>query len=243
MASSSLLLATATRDIRSDHLIRRSPNDLQGCVDTFVGLVIAVPNVRARSPQFLIVRRGGSQGGLAVVAVVNGPGTGILSSMSHDDLIQRIQRRAWDPARRESTVYVPLGWLKRAYGEKVTGRIQHYRSRQPSNEGGSVTSLYWGPEPQDSLMEAALESGAPEALKYFSSVPHEPPYPPISHKDLRACEERIGQELPDLLRRVYTEVSNGGFGPAYSLLGCHPAGTGHPRPARTRSKNTRNTRS
>ncbi|MGV9598607.1 SMI1/KNR4 family protein [Streptosporangium sandarakinum] len=73
-------------------------------------------------------------------------------------------------------------------------------------------------------MEAALESGAPEAVKYFSDVPHGPPYPPISHEDLRACEQRIGHELPDLLRRVYTEVSNGGFGPSYSLLGLPPGG-------------------
>ncbi|KAB8189509.1 hypothetical protein FH608_038565 [Nonomuraea phyllanthi] len=141
--------------------------------------------------------------------------------MSHDDLIERIRRRAWDPARREDAVYVPVWWLKREYGEDVTSRICHYR--QPPNEDGSVASLYWGADPADHL-EAGLVSGAPEAVKYFRNVPHEPPYPPISEADLRACEQRIGQALPDLLRRVYTEVSNGGFGPSYELLGLPPGG-------------------
>ncbi|SDM51045.1 SMI1/KNR4 family protein [Nonomuraea jiangxiensis] len=138
--------------------------------------------------------------------------------MSHDDLIERIRRRAWDPARRHDEVFVPLDWLKSEYGESVTSRISSYRMRQLSDEGDSMTGLYWGSEPQDHLMDAALESGASEAVKYFSNTPHEPPCPPISHADLLACEERIGHKLPELLRRVYTEVSNGGFGPAYDLL-------------------------
>ncbi|GII33857.1 SMI1/KNR4 family protein [Planotetraspora mira] len=144
--------------------------------------------------------------------------------MSHDDLIQRIRRRAWDPARRHDMVYVPLDWLKREYGDNITSRIHHYQSRQPPGEGGSVTQLYWGSEPQDHLMDAALESGAPEAVRYFRDAPHEPPYPPISYADLLACEKRIGHELPELLRRAYTEVSNGGFGPSYDLLGLPPDG-------------------
>ncbi|MFB9964364.1 hypothetical protein ACFFOP_17430 [Sinosporangium siamense] len=136
--------------------------------------------------------------------------------MSHDDLIERIRRRAWDPARRHDLVYVPLDWLKREYGESIESRIHH--TLQPLRENGSVTQLSFDDPIPDHLIEAALESGATEAVKYFSNVAHEPPYPPISHADLLACEERIGHELPELLRRVYTEVSNGGFGPGYDLL-------------------------
>ncbi|MET7462019.1 SMI1/KNR4 family protein [Nonomuraea sp. NPDC005501] len=69
-----------------------------------------------------------------------------------------------------------------------------------------------------------MEAGAPEAVKYFRDVLHEPPYPPISEADLRVRERRIGCELPELLRRVYTEVSNGGFGPSYDLLSLPPGG-------------------
>ncbi|GAA1013674.1 hypothetical protein Aple_088170 [Acrocarpospora pleiomorpha] len=138
--------------------------------------------------------------------------------MSHDDLIQRIRERAWDPARRHDLVYVPLDWLKREYGDNITNRINSYKSRVPPGES------YWSPEPQDHLLDAALEAGAPEAARYFSDAPHEPPYPPISHAELLACEKRIGHEIPELLRRVYTEVSNGGFGPSYDLLGLPPGG-------------------
>lgn len=142
--------------------------------------------------------------------------------MSHDDLIQRIRRRAWDPALRHDTVYVPLDWLKREYGEDIRSRIHH--TQQPLREGGSVTRLSFDDPAPDHLIKAALEAGAPEAVKYFSDVPYEPPYPPISEADLHACEQRIGHELPELLRRVYTEVSNGGFGPSYDLLGLPPGG-------------------
>ncbi|MGW6503005.1 SMI1/KNR4 family protein [Nonomuraea angiospora] len=119
-------------------------------------------------------------------------------------------------------VYVPLDWLKREYGENVRSRIRH--TQQPLREGGSVTQLSFDDPTPDHLIEAALDAGAPEAVKYFSDVPHEPPYPPISQVDLHACEQRIGHELPELLRRVYTEVSNGGFGPSYDLLGLPPGG-------------------
>ncbi|GAA2674253.1 SMI1/KNR4 family protein [Nonomuraea recticatena] len=136
--------------------------------------------------------------------------------MPHDDLIQRIRRRAWDPARRHDLVYVPLDWLKREYGENIRSRIHH--TQQTLREGGSTMRLNFDDPTPDHLINAALEAGASEAVKYFSDVPHAPPYPPISETDLRACEQRIGQELPELLRRVYTEVGNGGFGPSYDLL-------------------------
>ncbi|AQZ67759.1 hypothetical protein BKM31_45460 [[Actinomadura] parvosata subsp. kistnae] len=119
-------------------------------------------------------------------------------------------------------VYVPMDWLKREYGENISSRIHH--TLQPLREGGSIFQLSFDDPTPDHLIRAALEAGAPEAVKYFSDVPHEPPYPPISQADLHACEQRIGHELPELLRRVYTEVSNGGFGPSYDLLGLPPGG-------------------
>lgn len=44
-------------------------------------------------------------------------------------------------------------------------------------------------------------------------------YPPIPLETVRACEAHFGFRLPPLLRRVYTEVANGGVGPGGSLVG------------------------
>lgn len=43
--------------------------------------------------------------------------------------------------------------------------------------------------------------------------------PPATADQLRRSEEQLGFRLPLLLRRVYLEVGNGGFGPGYGLIG------------------------
>ena len=42
--------------------------------------------------------------------------------------------------------------------------------------------------------------------------------PTLSPSDIRAAEKQLGFDLPPLLRRLYTEVGNGGFGPGCGLL-------------------------
>ncbi len=42
---------------------------------------------------------------------------------------------------------------------------------------------------------------------------------PASQAQIAAGEQRIGVSLPPLLRRLYTEVAHGGFGPGSGLLG------------------------
>jgi len=42
---------------------------------------------------------------------------------------------------------------------------------------------------------------------------------PLALSDISQAEERLGFDLPPLLRRVYTEVANGGFGESYGFLG------------------------
>jgi hypothetical protein len=42
--------------------------------------------------------------------------------------------------------------------------------------------------------------------------------PPASWDQLERCQASLGFHLPKLLRRLYTEVGNGGFGPGYGLL-------------------------
>jgi hypothetical protein len=43
--------------------------------------------------------------------------------------------------------------------------------------------------------------------------------PPASEAEVDAAEDALGFPLPPLLRRLYLEVANGGFGPAYGLDG------------------------
>lgn len=40
-------------------------------------------------------------------------------------------------------------------------------------------------------------------------------YGPLLDEELRESEEMLGFPLPEFVRRVYTQVGNGGFGPGY----------------------------
>ncbi len=42
--------------------------------------------------------------------------------------------------------------------------------------------------------------------------------PPVSISDFEAAEKELGFQLPPLLRDIYTQVGNGGFGPGYGFL-------------------------
>jgi hypothetical protein len=44
-------------------------------------------------------------------------------------------------------------------------------------------------------------------------------FPCVSEDQIQAAERRLGFALPPPLRDVYTRVGNGGFGPAYGLIG------------------------
>ena len=44
-------------------------------------------------------------------------------------------------------------------------------------------------------------------------------YPPASVDDMAAAEGRLGFGLPALLKRIYIEIGNGGFGPGYGIIG------------------------
>jgi hypothetical protein len=42
---------------------------------------------------------------------------------------------------------------------------------------------------------------------------------PAKSSELEADEEQLGFELPSLLKRIYLEIGNGGFGPGYGMIG------------------------
>ena len=49
--------------------------------------------------------------------------------------------------------------------------------------------------------------------------PDAPEFPPVSAAEIRRAEGRLGFRLPELLKTLYTEVANGGFGPYEGILG------------------------
>ncbi|MCW2912931.1 MAG: hypothetical protein JWN52_999 [Actinomycetia bacterium] len=106
---------------------------------------------------------------------------------------------------RLDEAYVPRDWLRRKYGDEAVGKITAWAIRRNGSE------------------EAVLEAGAPEAVEFFKATPREPPYPPVTASELLTAEQRMGCRLPELLRRLYTEVANGGFGPMPGILGIAPA--------------------
>lgn len=44
-------------------------------------------------------------------------------------------------------------------------------------------------------------------------------YPPVSAAQLESAEKQIGFQLPPLIREIYLQVGNGGFGPDYGIIG------------------------
>ncbi|WOX23745.1 hypothetical protein [Streptomyces solicathayae] len=115
-------------------------------------------------------------------------------------LIEGLRSRAHDPARRRDEVAVPLEWLEGMYGADVVDR--------------ALFLSYL-----DDGLVAYLPSGAEEASAYYADASRGPLHPPVPVAEWEQAEAAIGRRLPELLRRVYTEVGDGGFGPDYGL---HP---------------------
>lgn len=60
-------------------------------------------------------------------------------------------------------------------------------------------------------------AGAPDTLERLLPKP-------ASLGELDTAERALGLQLPALLRRLYTDIANGGFGPGYGLIGVPPDG-------------------
>jgi hypothetical protein len=84
--------------------------------------------------------------------------------------------------------------------------------------------------PVDALIErirARIAEGRPCDLP-GEWLPLQPAAEPEAVTD---AEARLGFPLPELLRRLYTEVGNGGYGPAFGLLPVSAASLGPDPPA------------
>ena len=95
-------------------------------------------------------------------------------------------------------------WLQRNYDDEAVSRVLSWSN--------------WGTDRE----AAVFEADAPEAVEFFKGAPHEPPRPPVTLSELVAAEQRMGCRLPELLKRLYTGVGNGGFGPQHGILAIAP---------------------
>nr|BFD96238.1 hypothetical protein KitaXyl93_75980 [Kitasatospora sp. Xyl93] len=75
----------------------------------------------------------------------------------------------------------------------------------------------------DALVERlrALAWGAESAGVTRGCLPDQP-FSPVTKAEVEQVERELGYELPLLLRRVYTEVGDGGFGPEGGLASLTP---------------------
>ncbi|MGR6998816.1 hypothetical protein ACU686_12920 [Yinghuangia aomiensis] len=125
-----------------------------------------------------------------------------VEDVADDDvLIAKLAARAWDPGRRHDHAWIPTAWISEHYGEE---RLAHWL-------GQAVPRYVDG-------TGVELPAQAEEVEAYFADAPRRPVFPPASAADAEAAEHRIGHALPELLRRVYTEVGDGGFGPDSGLV-------------------------
>ena len=126
-----------------------------------------------------------------------------------DDLLPRLRARAADPERRTSSRPSQLiaGMRTMDLGGLLTmGRslADQLRGVVAANQQGRVDPA--GVEAAAGI-ERAMHTPAPSVLPG-----------PADEGWLAQVEARIGVPLPPALRRVYTEVADGGFGPGEGLL-------------------------
>lgn len=126
-----------------------------------------------------------------------------------DELIARLRERAADPERR--TQVRPTLFTRHVRGLDARELLTSLEQTRAHLDRAVAASLAGRIDPaaggRADELAAALQTPAP------SSLP-----PPLDAEMLRRAETALGVPLPPFLRRVYTEVSDGGFGPGTGLL-------------------------
>jgi hypothetical protein len=135
------------------------------------------------------------------------------SGIDEDHLIERIRERAGDPERRlearpsqfaASVASLDLRGLGAALGA-VTSDLRRLLA-DPLAPPADITARA---DQLGAAMEAPVEAPLPR---------------PATPEQVAAAEAALGVPLPGLLRRLYLEVANGGFGPGYGIVGLPPDG-------------------
>ena len=123
-----------------------------------------------------------------------------------DALIDRLRARIADPSRRVDSR--PSEFLVSATSEGLTGLMSMGRALADDLRRLRTSG------PDDELVARADQLGR------AMNTPAQRPLPPPAKPDqLAAAEARIGVPLPPLLRRLFLELANGGFGPGPGMVG------------------------
>jgi SMI1/KNR4 family protein SUKH-1 len=69
----------------------------------------------------------------------------------------------------------------------------------------------------DQIRSLRLDATRRTSMAKFGNAPEL--YPPVSVQTLTESERRLKFRFPELLRTLYLEIGNGGFGPGYGLWG------------------------
>lgn len=126
------------------------------------------------------------------------------------------------PVPSDSTVFATVRALVDAgeYLDQVLG------TPQPTTAGGGGFRVR--PDGYARMFDRGSEEHlAAKAAGLVEPLPT-PPRPPATIAAVEEAEALLGHRLPPLLRRLYLEVSNGGFGPGYGLLGLRDGHGGAP---------------
>jgi hypothetical protein len=124
----------------------------------------------------------------------------------HDDLVARIRALAADPERRVDERPSQL------WSEVASAGVGDLLSMGRSLARDLLRLTRSGPD--DSIVARS------EEIRRSMETPAERALPaPATTDQVAAAERRFGVALPPLLRRLYLEVANGGFGPGPGLLG------------------------
>ncbi|UDM03299.1 SMI1/KNR4 family protein [Streptomyces longhuiensis] len=80
----------------------------------------------------------------------------------------------------------------------------------------------------DALLERlhVLAWGAEGVIPSPGCLPDQP-FPPLAMAEVERAERKLGYRLPQLLRRIYTEIGDGGFGPEGGLASLTPRRVPH----------------
>ncbi|MDI2129132.1 SMI1/KNR4 family protein [Yinghuangia seranimata] len=119
-----------------------------------------------------------------------------------DVLLAKLAMRAWCPGQRFDREWLPSGWIAERYGPE---RMARWLGHAATRTAGGETDI-------------ELPALAEEVAAFFAGAARGPVFAPASAADVAAAEQLIGYALPDLLRRVYTEIGDGGFGPDSGLV-------------------------
>lgn len=130
--------------------------------------------------------------------------------MDAEDVLARIRRLVDDGEYLDELYGRPGENLEGATVLRLGPRAWSFRSARRSQRD---------PGPSTARRTYRRGSRAHLEAKAAGLIDPLPPLVPASPSTVAAAERSMGARFPTLLRRLYLEIGNGGFGPGYGILG------------------------